>query len=153
MPNPRLRAPLILALALVAATPRAAAAQDYLNQDWVLDPARSHIYMQTEKLDKVIERDQFTGVEGSVSKDGLASIKIDLGTLDTGIDLRNVRMRFLLFETFKFPSAQITAQLDKAKLLALSSTKPVNYPLKLKVGMHGLEREIETAVWITRTGD
>jgi outer membrane protein OmpA-like peptidoglycan-associated protein len=153
MPNSSLRAPLLLALILAATGAHRAGAQDFLNQDWVLDPARSHIYLQTEKLDKVIERDQFTAIEGGVRKDGRASIKIDLGSLDTGIDLRNVRMRFLLFETFRFPSAEITAQLDKTKLQGLGATKPVNYPLKVKVGMHGLEREIETAVWVTRTGD
>ena len=45
-----------LALTLFAATVGigGAKAQDFLNQDWVLDPAHSHVYMQTEKLNKII---------------------------------------------------------------------------------------------------
>src|SRR5882724_2426036 len=48
-----------LALLVAGLGARSANAQDYLNQDWVLDPGKSHVYMQTEKLEKVIERHQF----------------------------------------------------------------------------------------------
>ena len=148
------KAGVCLALALlVTASLRSANAQDFLNQDWVLDPGKSHVYMQTEKLEKVIERHQFNAVEGGVSKDGLATIKIDLGSIDTGIDLRNVRMRFLLFETFKFPSAEISARLDKAKLAGLTDRKPISYPLTLNVNMHGIANQIEAMVWVTRTSE
>jgi hypothetical protein len=30
----------------------------------------------------------------------------------SGVDVRDVRMRFLLFETYKFPIAEVTAKLD-----------------------------------------
>ena len=129
-----------LALALLAAVMglRSANALD-LNQDWVLNSSLSHVYMQTEKLEAVIERQQFKSVEGGVTRDGDATIKLDLASLETGIDLRNVRMRFLLFEVFKYPFAIITAKLDKSKLQYLTDPKaPVKaYPLTLKVNMHG----------------
>jgi OOP family OmpA-OmpF porin len=144
---------LVLALLFAALGLRGAKAQDYLNQDWVLDPSKSHVYMQTEKLVQVIERHQFNTVEGGVSKDGLATIKIGLGSINTGIDLRDVRLRFLLFETFKYPSAEITAQLDKTKLQGLTGRSPVRYPLTLNVNMHGIANQIETFVWITRTSE
>jgi OmpA-OmpF porin, OOP family len=144
---------LALALLVAALGLRGAAAQDFLNQDWVLDPVKSHVYLQTEKMEKVIERHQFNMVEGGVTRDGLATIKIDLGSIDTGIDLRNVRMRFLLFETFKFPLAEISAQIDKSKLQGLTGRSPVRLPLTLSVNMHGISREIETFVWATRTSE
>jgi outer membrane protein OmpA-like peptidoglycan-associated protein len=130
-----------------------AKAQDFLNQDWVLDPAHSHVYMQTEKLNKIIEKHPFTRVQGKVDKEGNASVKIDLASLETGIDLRNVRMRFLLFETYKFLDAEITARLDKAKLAELAAKKNVTYPLTMKVNMHGVTNEFTTEVSVTRTGD
>jgi OOP family OmpA-OmpF porin len=157
MPIIRNRLALALVLSLLAALAgsRGANAQDILNQDWVLNPSQSHVFMQTEKLQGVIERHQFTAVEGQVTKDGDASVKIDLGSLDTGIDLRNVRMRFLLFETFKFPSAEITTRLDKSKFQFLNAARaPVKgYPLTLNVNMHGLAKEISAEVWITRVSD
>jgi outer membrane protein OmpA-like peptidoglycan-associated protein len=62
-------------------------------------------------------------------------------------------MRFLLFETYKFPHAEISAKLDKAKLQALATETRVSYPLKLTLNMHGITREIEALVWVTRIND
>lgn len=132
---------------------RGAHAQDFLNRDWVLNPALSNVYMQTVKLNSKFETHQFTAVEGSISKDGDANVKIDLASIETHVDLRNVRMRFLLFEVFKFPSAEISAKLDKAKLQDLATKTRIAYPLKLKLSMHGMVNEIETQVWVTRISD
>jgi outer membrane protein OmpA-like peptidoglycan-associated protein len=144
----------LLAATLVAiAGPRTAGAQAMLNQDWVLDPHQSHLYMQTEKGDHIIEKHEFTRIEGRVGRDGGASLKIDLASLETGIDLRNVRMRFLLFETFKFPSAEITAQLDKAKLAALPSAKRISYVLPVHVNLHGITKDFNVPVSIAREND
>ena len=144
-----------LALAFIAAAVgiRSANAQDFLNQEWVLNSAQSSVYMQTEKLNAVVEKHKFGMVEGSISKNADVTVKIDLGSLDTGIDLRNVRMRFLLFETYKFPTAEITAKLDKAKLQELATKTRVSYPLKLKVNMHGIVNEFETQVSVARVSD
>ena len=150
-----INARLWLVVALLTATIGigGAKAQDHLNQDWVLDPGRSHVYMQTEKLNKVIEKKPFTRVEGKVDKDGQAIVKIDLDSLETGTDIRNVRMRFLLFETFKFRYAVVTAKLDKSKLGELATKSSVTYPLKMKVDMHGVTNEFTTDVSVTRAGD
>jgi hypothetical protein len=61
---------IFLALAFLATAVGlcSANAQDLLNQDWVLDPTRSQVYLQTEKLDAVIERHQFTVVEGKKAR-------------------------------------------------------------------------------------
>lgn len=144
-----------LAFALFAAAMgwRSADAQDFLNEDWLLNPALSHVYMQTEKLQGVIEKHEFTTVQGTVSKDGDATVKIDLNSIETHIDLRNVRMRFLLFETFKFPFAEITTRLDKAKLRDLVTKGAVTYPLTLNVNLHGITKQIQTAVLIKRVND
>lgn len=141
---------LALILAVAMAAPKARA-QDFLDEDWVLNAAQSHVYMQTEKLAGVIEKNEFTSVEGAVSKDGDANIKIDLNSIETHIDLRNVRMRFLLFETFKFPYAEITARLDKARLRELATKNSITYPLTLSVNMHGITNQIQTVVSVTRT--
>jgi OOP family OmpA-OmpF porin len=149
----KVRVWLVFALMTAALGLRSANAQDFLNQDWVLNAPLSHVYMQTEKLEGVIEKHQFMSVEGGVNKDGDAAVKIDLGSLETNIDLRNVRMRFVLFETFKFPYALITTRLDKARLRDLATNKAINYPLTLTVNMHGVTNQIQTVVSITRTSD
>jgi outer membrane protein OmpA-like peptidoglycan-associated protein len=149
----KMRIGLALVILVAIVGMRSANAQDFLNQNWILDPSRSHVYMQTEKREGIIEKHQFTAVEGNISRDGNAIVRIDLNSIDTGIDLRNVRMRFLLFETYKFPYAEISAKLDKAKLQELATRSRITYPLTLQVNMHGIVKEIQTSVSIARTGN
>jgi OmpA-OmpF porin, OOP family len=151
-----MRAPMVrfcVMAALSAAGIASSSAQDFLNQEWLLDPALSTVYMQTVKANAIFETHRFTVVEGSVSSSGDASIRIDLGSIRSGIDIRDTRMRFQLFETFRFPHAQINARLDKAKLKALSTQSRIGYPLSLSLSLHGHVSEIQTEVTVTRIAD
>jgi OOP family OmpA-OmpF porin len=102
------------------------------------------------KANSIFEVHQFTGLDGHISRDGDASVKIDLTSVVSALD---VRMRFLLFETYRFPYAEITAKLDMAALQALLTTARITYPLKIKVALHGVIQDIETPVTVTRLGD
>jgi len=132
---------------------RAASAQALLNQDWVLDPRQSHLYLQTEKGEGIVEKHEFTSIDGNVGRNGDATLKIDLASMETGSDLRNVRMRFLLFEVFKFPSAEITAKLDKSKLAAIATTARLSYTLPARVNLHGITKDFDIPVTIARVND
>ncbi len=88
--------------------------------------------------------------EGSISSTGNAVVRIDLASISTNHDLRDTRLRFQLFEVFKFPAAEISAKLDKEKLKPLSTSARIRFPLKISVGMHGRLNEFEADVWITR---
>ena len=122
-------------------------------QDWLLNAGASHFYMQTAKAGTIIETHQFTGLDGKVSKDGDASVKIDLTSVASGIDVRDVRMRFLLFETYKFPNAEIIAKLDMSRLQELLTTTRIAYPLKFTLTLHGVTKDIEAPVTVTRISD
>ncbi len=138
----------IVVLALTAACAGGARAQE-----WLLNSGASHFYMQTVKANSIFEVHQFTGLDGSITSSGDATVKIDLTSVASGIDVRDVRMRFLLFETYKFPSAEVTAKLDMAPLQALLTTTRITYPLKFKLSLHGLSQEIEAPVNVTRISD
>jgi OOP family OmpA-OmpF porin len=126
---------------------------DATAQEWLLNAAASHFYMQTAKANAIMETHQFTGLDGTITKDGDANIKIDLTSVASGIDVRDLRMRFLLFETYKFPFAEVKAKLDMAKLQALTTTIRIPYDLKLAIDLHGFTKEIETPVTVTRVSD
>jgi OmpA-OmpF porin, OOP family len=143
----------ILTRTCIALTLVLAGLQHARAQEWLLDAATSHFYMQTAKAEKIIETHQFAGLDGRISKDGDVSVKIDLTSIASGVDLRDVRMRFLLFETYKFPNAEITAKLDMAKLQELLTNVRIAYPLKFTLALHGMTREIETPVNVTRISD
>lgn len=142
----------LLALSLSAMS-LAGAAGPARAQDWLLNHEASRFYMQTAKANAVIENHRFTGLEGGVSREGDALVKIDLTSVASGIDVRDVRMRFLLFETFKFPHAEISAKLDMRQLQEVLGKRRIAYPLKIKVNLHGMVQEIETPVTVTLIGD
>lgn len=140
-------------LAFTAFLHSIAEAQTTLDQEWQLDPRVSIVYMQTVKKNALFEVHQFNAVEGKIDRDAKANVKIELASINSTVDLRDVRMRFLLFEVFQFPFAEISAQLDRTKLQELASKTRIAYPLSLKVNMHGVVRDIETSVWVTRISD
>jgi OOP family OmpA-OmpF porin len=141
----KLLAGLTLVVLGLAAMPTGARAQE-----WRLNPTASRFYMQTEKAGGVFENHQFTGLTGTVTADGDANLKIDLISVQSGIDVRDVRMRFILFETYKFPEVNISAKLDMNALRGVMNGPRIEYPLKLNVNLHGLEKTIDTSVTVSR---
>jgi OmpA-OmpF porin, OOP family len=122
-------------------------------QQWVLNGGASHFYMQTSKAESITEIHQFTGLSGTISNTGDADVKIDLTSVSSGVDVRDVRMRFLLFETYKFPTAEITAKVDMSKLQDLTSQIRDTYPLHFTVAMHGMSKDFDAQVYVTRLSD
>jgi OmpA-OmpF porin, OOP family len=143
------------ALVLFAAVPGVpgAEAAEFFNQDWLLNTSASRIYMGTVKANATFETHHFSSIDGTISRNGDATVKIDLASLETNHDLRNTRMRFLLFETYKFPHAEITAKLDKSRLQDLLTRTRIAYPLKFTLNLHGVVKEMEAPVWVTRISD
>jgi OOP family OmpA-OmpF porin len=123
---------------------------EFFDQDWALNMKRSTFYLQSVKNKSTFETHGFTHIEGKIGKGGEAQVTLDLASFDTGIDLRNVRMRYLFFQTFRYPHAVIKAQLDKAQLDSMLSTVSLTYPLKFTIELHGITRELTHDVVITR---
>lgn len=123
------------------------------DQDWTLNLTKSFLHLQSVKNNAIFETHGFEHMEGGITRDGQARVMLDLASFNTGIDLRNVRMQFLFFRTFQFPSAVITAQLDTARLAALSEATSITYPLEFTIELHGITRTLETDVVIARVAD
>ncbi len=130
-----------------------AIAQNVMNQEWVLNPGLSKVNFQSVKKKTVVETHHFKAMEGSVSKDGDARVTISLDSIETNHDLRNTRMRFLLFETYKFPKAVISAKLEMPILQDLLTKKNIRYPLIFTLSLHGIEKELQAYVSVTRVSD
>lgn len=125
----------------------------FFDQEWRLNPARSSLHLQSVKNETVFETHGFKHMSGSVAPDGTARVVLDLASFDTGIDLRNVRMQFLFFETFQFPEAVITATLDRARLAALAGATSITYPLTFAIDLHGVRHSLTRDVVVTRIAD
>lgn len=122
-------------------------------QNWLLNPESSSISITSTKAGTTTETHFFRTLDGSITDSGSAIVTIDLSSLDTSIDIRNVRMRFLFFETFKYPRATITANLDLAKFanMAVGDTVVLNQPVM--VDLHGVTKELTVSLVAIRISE
>lgn len=110
--------------------------------DWTLDGSASSLYYVTSKASAVSELNSFAGLSGSISEAGAASLVIDLASVDTKIEIRNERMRDLVFQVAQFPSATVSVSVDAAALAALPVGAATTGTYAAKVDLHGMSQEL-----------
>lgn len=138
---------------LVFSSQAANAQNNGLASGWTLQPEASTIRFQSVKNLTKVESSGFVQFDGQIDPDGKAQVRIFLDSVDTKIDLRNVRMRFLFFETFEFPEAVISAQIDPSVLADLPKLRRKVIPLSFDLQLHGVTRTLETEVAVTLVGE
>ncbi len=142
-------------LALSATLPAlSAAAQDNpFSGGWTLNADGSALRFQSVKNETKVESSSFAAYEGTIAEDGTTTIRIKLDSVDTKVDLRNVRMRFLFFETFQFPEAVLTATIDPALLVDLPQVRRKRITIPYALSLHGVEKQGEAEVAVTLISD
>ena len=135
----------------VALTPLTATAQsiDPFENGWTLNGDDSSLRFMSVKKGNLAESNSFATLSGLITEDGKAQIRVLMDSVDTKIDLRNVRMRFLFFETFLYPEATIVTQLDPAILRDLHSSRRKLIDLDFTLTLHGVTVEKTAEVAIT----
>ena len=84
------------------------------NADWQLVPDRSTLTFVSTKKGNVAEVQRFESFSGAVSYKGVAEVTIDLSSINSGIDIRDERMKEHLFNVNVHPKAKI--QLDVSSM-------------------------------------
>ena len=143
----------VVLLCLLGLTTAGAAQDDPFASGWTLQPAASSLRFQSVKNEVKVESSQFATYTGQIGADGTASVKILLDSVDTKVDLRNVRMRFLFFETFQVPEATITAKLDPAAFADLAQVRRKTITLPYTLDLHGVTKAFEADVVVTYLSD
>jgi polyisoprenoid-binding protein YceI len=136
---------LVLTVCLLAACGMARA-------DWELDTTSSNINFVSVKNDSVGEVHSFGSLVGFVGAQGNAQLTINLESVQTLIEIRDQRMRELLFETVKFPVATVTAQLDSSVLALAAEGGIVTTELPVTLSLHGKEKTLDVALVIVGAG-
>ncbi len=131
----------------------AMAQNDVFAGGWTLQSEASSLRFQSVKNRTEVESSRFAEFVGAIDENGMATIRIFLDSVDTQIDLRNVRMRFLFFETFQFPEAVITARLSPSMLSDLPELRRKIIPLTYTLDLHGVSKTFEAEVTVTLMSD
>lgn len=120
--------------------------------NWSLVPDESGMTYVTIKNGNLGEINTFREISGSVSEAGKAEFIINLESVDTNNEIRDPRLKEFLFETVKYPTAKITANLDMTQFddLPIGGTKTVL--LDMTLNLHGVSENLDFYVLVTRLG-
>lgn len=136
----------LLALCLVIPTGAAWA-------DWELDNTASVVNFVSIKNNSVGEVNTIKSLEGSIGVHGMAQLTLHLASVETLIEIRNERMRELLFKTRQFPVARVTAEVDPALFAASNGGGVRQVDLPLTLAMHGQEKVLNAFVSVVVEDD
>lgn len=118
---------------------------------WELDNDRSEVNFISVKNAAIAETHTFTSLVGFIGAQGKVQLGIDLDSVETLIPIRNERMRELLFETARFPAANINAQIEPAILQAVAEGGVVTTDVEVQLSLH--DRQIEVSVPVVVVGE
>ena len=126
---------------------------DLSASSWQLQAEGSSIRFQSIKNNDKIETSSFATISGSLDKSGNAEVRVLLDSVDTEVDLRNVRMRFLFFETFQYPEATVDLQLDPMILEKLPTVRRTTALVPYTLDLHGVKAKLESELAFTLISD
>jgi len=133
----------ILMLALLLAPLTAWAA------DLKLDNDQSTVTFVSVKKGSVGEVHHFSRLSGEA--DGShASVDIDLTSVETGVAIRNERMRGMLFDVTHFAAAKISADTSTLNVKKLKAGEQLSATVNVNVDLHGVSKSLEANVTVVR---
>jgi hypothetical protein len=121
--------------------------------NWYLDGESSRLSFVSTKNANVSEVQRFLVLHGKVDPKGLAQVEVELDSINSGIPLRDERMRNNLFEIDKFPEALISTQIDLRPINDLAPGAQLELRLPLTVDLHGKQHTYNAELLATRLDD
>lgn len=134
-----------------ATSPAAAAA--VAEGEWRLEAAESRLSFVSIKNNAVTEVHRFRELSGRVDADGNGTLQIVLDSVDTGIEIRDQRMREMLFDTAQFALATARLSVDTEALKTLQPGDHQRLTTEVVLDLHGLSNRIPAELRVTRLDD
>ena len=122
---------------------------------WTLDAGESYLGFVTTKNTHKVESHRFGTLSGSVTDDGTATLDIDLNTVETGIDIRNQRLKEMLFNTGQTPTATVAIELgdNLSQVQGLSAGEVMTLDVPAQVQISGETRDINSQLRVQHLGN
>lgn len=119
-------------------------------QRWALDASQSSLTYLSSKMigetfNTTIEPNRFKELSGTIAANGQVEIMVDMNSVDTGIEIRNERVRKYVFVTEQYPYAKITLSLPD-----VSAHKDQSRAVKVQLVMRGQNKDITASVYVRR---
>ncbi len=119
----------------------------------VLNNELSELSFMSVKNNTIGETHRFTSLSGFVAEGEQAQVQINLASVDTGIPIRNERMREHLFKIAQFATANIAVPLGDHRTQQLRKGQALSRDISLTLDLHGETQTLSARVNVTRLAD
>ena len=120
---------------------------------YTLDSSNSSLFFVSIKNQNYPETHFFTNLNGGINEAGEASLIIDLSSAETGIELRNERVRTSLFEVDLFSNAVVSLPVDLSALGSQATGSVDTQSISAELDLHGVSAAVNADVIITKLSD
>ena len=117
---------------------------------WQVKNTESRVSFITTKVENVAEVHRFNQVHGELNEQGAFSLEIPLESVDTAIEVRDQRMRDLLFEIVKFPKLKLSAKIASGSIEQLAVGDSVSHTIEADMLLHGQKAMVKFDVLISK---
>jgi len=104
----------------------------------------------TTKNTHNVEVHNFGTLSGDISSAGVATLTIDLNSVNTAVALRDERMRDLLFQTGTYPTATVTLSVPATLISSLAVGQSTTTAISASLNLHGVNGAITTSVSVQK---
>lgn len=118
--------------------------------EWQLDGAHSAISFVSIKNSDIAESHTFGEMTGSLAVDGQFRVAIALDSVDTRVQIRDERMREVLFDTANHPLAVISGQIDANTIGDIEVGHSARLDASFELDLHGKTTTHSAKVEVTR---
>jgi hypothetical protein len=120
-------------------------------ESWQLSSEDSLVAYGSIKANVVGEVNKFNSIKGDISEDGLATVSIDLASVDTNVDIRNQRMiKYVFGDSAK---AVLTATLDMDAINALAVGDSTVLEVEGVLSFLGNEIDVDTNFFVAKLAE
>ncbi|QTH62679.1 YceI family protein [Psychrosphaera ytuae] len=126
----------LFATAMLIALPMTATAK------YDLIESQSKLVFVSIKKDSIGEVNEFKSLSGSIDKNGLATVEVDLTSVSTGIEIRDQRLQNHLFDTSKFSTAKVQTEVSLDALKELKVGESFHRHAPITLSLHGIEQQL-----------
>lgn len=124
-----------------------------LASNWQVSSQDSVVNFISVKKGDVAEVHKFTQVSGTLDEKGSFNLSIPLTSVWTDIEVRDVRMKEVLFETARYPSVDLTAKVDAAAIDKLPIGGMSSLSLEARLALHGDTKTILVNVRVAKLSE
>jgi polyisoprenoid-binding protein YceI len=124
---------------------------------WQIQPERSSLSFVTTKagaagVGGVTELMRFSKFSGGMDKQGRINLAIELASIDSGVEIRDNRMRTMLWNVAAMPTAEFSAVIDpKAIEAAKTTAQTINVEGDLKLA--GKTNKVQTQLLVSQAAN